>query len=129
MIKPAFCICAVNTQLVSVFVFDTWIVKSLYFLNRKFQAFNHPLWLYSPVCVGPGRKLRRQVFRDMATVCFRLSGGHIAGIAVGSVALVAIAVTVGVCVYKKKCGTTGKTGPSHLTGKVSRNKIMVAGYV
>ena len=65
----------------------------------------------------------------MATVCYRLSGGHIAGIAVGSVALVAIAVTVGVCVYKKKCDTTGKTGPSHLTGKVSRNKIMVAGYV
>ena len=38
------------------------VVQSLYFLNPKFQASSHLLWLYSPVCVGPGHKSRRQVF-------------------------------------------------------------------
>ena len=38
------------------------IVQSLYFLNPKFQASSHLLWLCSPVCVGPGRKPRRPVF-------------------------------------------------------------------
>ena len=33
------------------------IVQSLYYLNPKFQASNQLLWLYSPVSVGPGRKL------------------------------------------------------------------------
>ena len=28
---------------------------TVYFLNPKFQVFSHRLWLYSPVCVGPGR--------------------------------------------------------------------------
>ena len=28
----------------------------LFFLNLKFQAFGHFLWLYSPVFVGAGRK-------------------------------------------------------------------------
>ena len=32
------------------------------FLCMKFQASSQLLWLYSPVCVGPGRKLRRPVF-------------------------------------------------------------------
>ena len=35
---------------------------SLYFLNMKFQASSHLLWLYSPVSVGPGWKPQRQVF-------------------------------------------------------------------
>ena len=30
-------------------------VQFLYVLNPKFPASNHLLWLYSPVCVGPGR--------------------------------------------------------------------------
>ena len=30
------------------------IVQCLSFLNLKFQVSNHLLWLYSPVCVGPG---------------------------------------------------------------------------
>ena len=38
------------------------IVQSLYFLNPKFQAFSHLLWLYSTVCVGPDQKLQRQDF-------------------------------------------------------------------
>ena len=42
--------------------FATRIVQSLYILNPKFQASRHILWLYRPVCVGPGRKPRRPVF-------------------------------------------------------------------
>ena len=52
----------VTAKLISTFVFTTWIVQSLYFLSQKFQASSQLLWLYSPVCVGPGRKPRRQVF-------------------------------------------------------------------
>ena len=40
----------------------TRIVQSIYFLNPKFQASSHLLWVYSPVCVGPGWKPRRAVF-------------------------------------------------------------------
>ena len=43
---------AVTAKLISAFVFATRIVQSLYFLNPKFQASSHLLWLYSPVCVG-----------------------------------------------------------------------------
>ena len=32
------------------------IVQSLYSLNLNFQAYCHFLWLYSPICVGPGEK-------------------------------------------------------------------------
>ena len=53
---------AVTAKLISAFVFAIRIVKSLYFLNPKFQASSHLLWLYSLVCVGPGRKPRRPVF-------------------------------------------------------------------
>ena len=41
--------------------FPTRIVQSLYFLNPKFQTSRHLPSLYCPVCVGPGRKPRRQV--------------------------------------------------------------------
>ena len=40
----------VTVKLISAFVFTTRIVQSLYFLNPKFQASSHLLWLYSPVC-------------------------------------------------------------------------------
>ena len=68
--KPAFCICenkdadqlCRNREAVQLFVFPTKLEQSLYFLNPKFQASSHILWLYSPVCVGPGRKPRRPVF-------------------------------------------------------------------
>ena len=33
--------CAVTAQLISAFVFATWIVQHLYFLNPKFQASSH----------------------------------------------------------------------------------------
>ena len=52
----------VTAKLISAFVFATWILQSLYFLNPKFQASNHLSLLYSPVCVGPDRKPRRPVF-------------------------------------------------------------------
>ena len=55
---------AVTAKLISAFVFATRIVKSLFYLNTKFQASSHLLWLYSPVCVGPGRKPRRPVFSE-----------------------------------------------------------------
>ena len=64
MRKPAFAYAKTKTQitfavtakLICVFVFATQIVQSLYFLNPKFQASSYLLWLYSPVCVGPGQK-------------------------------------------------------------------------
>ena len=72
MRKPAFSMCENKdadqlrgnreAKLISTFVFATRIVQSLYFLNTKFQASSHLLWLYSPVCVGPGRKPQRLVF-------------------------------------------------------------------
>ena len=49
---------------ISAFVFATGIVQSLYYLNPKFQASSHLLWLHRPVCVGPGRKPRRPVFSE-----------------------------------------------------------------
>ena len=53
---------AVTAKLISAFVFATRIVQSLNFLNLKFQASSHLLCVYSPVCVGPGRKPLRPVF-------------------------------------------------------------------
>ena len=53
---------AVTAKLISTFVFAIRIVQSLYYLNPKIQASSHLLWLFSPVCVGPGRKPRRPFF-------------------------------------------------------------------
>ena len=36
-----------------------YIVQCLFFLNEKFQASNHLLWLYIPVFIGPVRKHQR----------------------------------------------------------------------
>ena len=38
---------AVTAKLISAFVFATWIVQYLFFLNTKFQASSHLQWLYS----------------------------------------------------------------------------------
>ena len=59
MRKPFFCVCENkdadqlrgNREADHAFVLATRIVQSLYFLNPKFQASNHLLWLYSLVCV------------------------------------------------------------------------------
>ena len=55
---------AVTAKLISAFVFVARIVQPLFYLNPKFQASSYLLWLYSPVCVGPGRKPRRPVFSE-----------------------------------------------------------------
>ena len=75
MRKPAFCICENKdadqlrtAKLISVFVFATWIVQPLYFLNPKFQASSHLIWLYSLVCIGPGTKPRRPVFSERGSI-------------------------------------------------------------
>ena len=60
--------CAVTAQLFSALVFATWIVQSLFYLNPKFQAFSHLLWVYSLVCVRPGRKPRRPVFSQRGSI-------------------------------------------------------------
>ena len=76
MRKPAFCICENKdadqlrgtAKLISAFVFATQIVLSRYFLNPKSQVSNSLLWLYSLVCVGPGRKPRRPVFSQRGSI-------------------------------------------------------------
>ena len=64
MRKLAFCICENKDedQLHGQHLCFRCIVQSLYFLNTKFQATSHLVWLYSLVCVGPGPKPRRPVF-------------------------------------------------------------------
>ena len=43
-------------------------VKSLYFLNPKFQASSHLPLLYSLVCVGPGQKPECLFSHDAAQI-------------------------------------------------------------
>ena len=50
--------CAVTAQLISAFVFAQGSYNPS---TYKIQNFT-PLTIYSPICVGPGRKPRRQVF-------------------------------------------------------------------
>ena len=59
-------------KLISIFVFAIRIVQYLFYLNPKFQASSHLLWLSSSVCVGPGQKPRRPVFSERGSF---LSGG------------------------------------------------------
>ena len=79
MRNPAFCICdwCRFAQVIDAFVFATLIEQSLCFLNPKFQASSHILWLYSPASVGPGKKHRRLVFWRqglfMGVYCFKMS--------------------------------------------------------
>ena len=74
MRKPAFCICEnkdadqLTAMLISTFVFATLLVQFLYFLNTKFQASSHLLWLYSLVCVGPGRNPEDRFSHDGAQI-------------------------------------------------------------
>ena len=75
--KPAFCICENKDadQLRGNREADQHLcfryLDSTIPLLPKFQASSHLLWLYSPVCVGPGRKPRRPVFsqRGSYVVC------------------------------------------------------------
>ena len=67
MRNPTFVYAKTKTQ-ISTFVFATQIVHSLYFLNPKFQASSHLLWLYSPVCVRSGRNPEDRFSRDLAQI-------------------------------------------------------------
>ena len=58
----------VAAKLISAFVFAIRIVQFLYFQNPKVQASSNFLGLYSPVCVGPGRKPRRRFSHDEANL-------------------------------------------------------------
>ena len=57
--KPAFCICENkdadklrgNREADQRLVFAIRKIQSLFYLNPKFQASSHLLWLYSPICV------------------------------------------------------------------------------
>ena len=60
-----------TAQLISAFVFDIRIVQSLFFSKPKFQASNCLQWLHSPVCIGPGRKLRRPVLSQRGSFYFQ----------------------------------------------------------
>ena len=61
---------AVTAKLIGAFAFATQIAQSLFILNPKFQASSQLLWLYSPVCVGSGRKPRRPVFSSRGSFIF-----------------------------------------------------------
>ena len=69
MRKPFFCICEnkdadqpPGNRKADQRLCFRYIVQSLFFLNPKFQASNHLVWLSCLVCVGPGGKPRRPVF-------------------------------------------------------------------
>ena len=74
MRKPTFCICENkdadqlrgNREADQHLLFTTQIVQSLHYLNPKFQALSHLLWLYSLVCVRPGRKPEHWFSHDAA---------------------------------------------------------------
>ena len=44
-----------TAQLISTFIFAKWTVRSIFYLNPKFQASSHLLWLYSLVG-NPGNR-------------------------------------------------------------------------
>ena len=54
--------CAVTAQLISAFVFVTWIVQFVLYLYQIFQDSSFFLSLYRLVCDKPGRKPQRLVF-------------------------------------------------------------------
>ena len=82
MRKPAFYICENKEadQLLSNCAADQclcfrYLDSTILLLPKsKFQASSHLLWLYSPVCVRPGRKPQRQFFSERGSnyfcVCF-----------------------------------------------------------
>ena len=57
------------SQLISTFVFATWILQFLIFCSPLFQASSFLLWLYRPVCVRPGQKTGRPFFFHIAAHC------------------------------------------------------------
>ena len=76
--KPAFCICENKdadqlrgnreADQCLCFRYTDSTISLLLYLNTKFQASSHLLWLHSPVCLGPGRKPERWLSRDAAHI-------------------------------------------------------------
>ena len=62
----------VTGKLIIAFVFATWIVQFLYFLNPKFSASSDLLALYRPVCVGPVEKRHCWFSYDAAYLLFQV---------------------------------------------------------
>ena len=79
--KTTFCICEnkgadqlrITAKLISPFVFATWIVQFLYFLNPKFPVSSHVLFLYSSVSVGSVWKPHCLFSHDFAHISFFFS--------------------------------------------------------
>ena len=75
--KPAFCICenkcAVTAQLTSAVCFRYIDSKIPLLPKSKIQASSHLVCLHSPICVGPGRKPRRQIFSRRGSYMYLLS--------------------------------------------------------
>ena len=70
--KPTICIGEDKDadQLISAFVFATWIVQFLFYFNPTFQASISFLCLYRPVCVGPVQKPHCWFSREEANSVF-----------------------------------------------------------
>ena len=71
--KPIFCICKKKgaDQLAYKRLNFCYIDGTIsLFLNMKFQASSHFLWLNIPVCVGSGRKLQRTGFLTTQLILF-----------------------------------------------------------
>ena len=64
MRKPTFTVCE-NKGAADQRLCFCYIVQSLYFLDLKFQASSHPLWLHSLVCVGSGQETPKTGFLVM----------------------------------------------------------------
>ena len=73
MRNPVFCICdnksiqiicTASVQLISAFVFASWLLQSLYFLHLKYQVPSDLLGLHSPVWSGLVRNPEDRLSRD-----------------------------------------------------------------
>ena len=60
---------AVTAKLISAFVFATWIVQFLYFLNPNFPVSSHLLCLYRSVYIRPARSPHCWFFHEVAQLC------------------------------------------------------------
>ena len=65
----------VTAKLISAFDFAIQVVQALWYLNPNFQDFSYLLWLYSPVCVGSGRKPQRPVFSQRGSFYIEFFAG------------------------------------------------------
>ena len=62
---------------ISAFVFDTWIVYPLYYLNSTFQASSNFLWLYIPIVSTLIGNSEDRFCRDAANLVPRIDLKHI----------------------------------------------------